>query len=199
MNKRTGMLLLLMGLLVGCGKSQTSSSISEESSLNDNSSVIETSSLVESSEEISSTINSTNESIISSSEVSVDTSSEESSSKLLQGQYDAPTSGYALLITPTSGSNNYYVPLVSIPEKDGEGRDQFFGDDIILEKGDIFQIYDGTNSVSWSSITIEEYGQGLNFLGTSNGIQTLESGTYDFYVKLMFENDRLYIGNQNGE
>ena len=26
-----------------------------------------------------------------------------------------------------------------------------------------------------------------------------ESGTYDFYVKLMFENDRLYIGNQNGE
>ena len=189
MNKRTGMLLLLMGLLVGCGKDQTSSSISEESSLNDTSSVVETSSLVESSDEISSTINSTNESTIS----------EESSSKLLQGQYEAPTSGYALLITPTSGSNNYYVPLVSIPEKDGEGRDQFFGDDIILEKGDIFQIYDGTNSVSWSSITIEEYGQGLNFLGTSNGIQTLESGTYDFYIKLMFENDRLYIGDQNGE
>ena len=211
MKIKSNLLLLLMISLVGCSKSNSSSIIGESSSSVfdpwGGANTSEVSSTVTSS---SSSLTSSESSVTSSSEVSssekessstnnVESSTESSSSEeeLVQGQYNPPETGYALLISASSGVD-YYIPLVAIPEKDGVGRDQFFGDNIILNKGDIFKMYNCDEAVSWTNITIEEYGQYANFSKTNNGISVLVSGTYDIYAKMMFENDTMYIGNQDG-
>lgn len=108
----------------------------------------------------------------------------------------APTSGYALLVTPGNGGTQYYIALTPVDEFDG--FQQHFADDVRFSVGDTFVLYDCTNQVSWVEDTLSPYGQYQNFTVTSNGIQCNVDGTYDIYVKFKFEQDEIYIGNQDG-
>ena len=97
------------------------------------------------------------------------------------GSTEAPSEGYALLVTPGNGGSQYYVPLTPVDEF--EGFQQHFADDVPFSVGDTFVLYDCTNSVSWVEDTLSPYGQYQKFSVTDKGIQCNEDGIYDIYVK----------------
>ena len=112
------------------------------------------------------------------------------------GSTEAPTTGYALLVTPGNGGSNYYVALTPVDEF--EGFSQHMADDIRLNVGDTFVLYDCASQVSWVEDTLSPYGQYQKFSVTENGIRCNEDGVYDIYVKFKWEADEIYIGNQDG-
>ena len=111
---------------------------------------------------------------------------------------DAPTEGYALYVTAADGSTRF-ISLTRIDELDGQGREQYFGDNIQLNAGDVFQLYNGTNGDAWVEKVLEPYGQYQSFEVTDNGIKCNVSGTYDIYAKFKWEDNTIYIGNENGQ
>ena len=111
---------------------------------------------------------------------------------------DAPTEGYALYVTAADGSTRF-ISLTRIDELDGQGREQYFGDNIQLNAGDVFQLYNGTNGDAWVEKALESYGQYQSFEVTDNGIKCNVSGTYDIYAKFKWEDNTIYIGNENGQ
>ena len=115
------------------------------------------------------------------------------------GSTEAPTEGYALLVTPGNGGSQYYVALQHITEQDGQGRDQYFGDNIRFAAGDSFMMYNCTKKEAWAEKALESYGQYANFTVTDNGIVCNVSGTYDIYAKFKWEDNTIYIGNQDGQ
>ena len=212
MNKKHLIILLLTSTLFGCNinnkkqsstetlNSMSSSSFNvwgEDYSENTSSSLNESTSSI--SDISSSSVEDSSSENDSSSSIEESSTIESSSSVLTQGQYEAPENGYAIFITPANGGDSYYFVLNSIPEKDNADRDQFFGDNVVLNKGDIFKMYNCSSDTFWTNIVIEEYGSYLNFQNTNNGVKVLVSGTYDIYAKLKFEDDVLYIGNQDGQ
>ena len=120
----------------------------------------------------------------------------ESSNTGGSGSAVAPTEGYALLVTPGNGGNQYYIALTPVDEF--EGFQQHMADDVTFSVGDTFVLYDCTNSVSWVEDTLSPYGQYQKFSVTDNGIRCNEDGIYDIYVKFKWEADEIYIGDSNG-
>ena len=118
--------------------------------------------------------------------------------------YDVPTSGYNLCISPAASPDKvYYIPLEARTDVDGEGRQQYAAYAVTLEEFDAFTIYDGNSNIGWAETNIEPYGAGNLFVPSSEiGVCALESGTYDIYVKLAYENNRIYIektGSSSGD
>lgn len=108
----------------------------------------------------------------------------------------APTSGYALYITSSNGE----ISFVTLTQTDPFGdATQYFADDVNLSVGDTIKLYDGNNGVSWIEDNLEKYGQYEKFTIKSTGIVCNEEGIYDFYVKFVYENDSIYIGNSQGQ
>jgi len=108
-----------------------------------------------------------------------------------------PMSGYSLFVTDKEGEVRY-INLTPIGEKDNQGRDQYFGDDIQLNEGDVFKLYDNKNGISWVEKVLEPYGQYANFEVTDEGIKCNVSGIYDIYAKFAWEDNTIYIGNEAG-
>ena len=178
MNKKLLSTLLLIGILSGCQTSDDTSSSVDNSSKND----------PKTSE--------TSSSSSSSSSSSITTTPIPTYELPENATYDAPTSGYALLVTPYDGGPDYYFVLQ--PWEKFDDFDQHFGDNIIFNEGDVFQLYDGTNSTPWVEDTLSQYGQYLNFEVTASGIKCNVSGIYDVYVKFKYGQDEVYIGNETG-
>lgn len=111
-----------------------------------------------------------------------------------QGE-SVPMSGYGLKVYPASG-DSYFVALTQVDEFDG--FTQHFGDNVPLNVGDVFTLYDFNNQAEWVEDTLSPYGQYQKFEATSKGIKCNVSGTYDIYVKMKFEADEIYIGDENG-
>lgn len=107
------------------------------------------------------------------------------------GQKEAPTSGYALYVTPSSGKDSYYVILAQ-HEPFGDYQ-QYFGDNVKFAAGDKFSIYDGTNKAYWSNIKIDPASLTC-FSSTADGIECSASGEYDIYIKMKYQDDQIYIG-----
>ena len=122
------------------------------------------------------------------------TGSSSGSDEEVGGSTEAPTEGYALLVTPGNGGSNYYVSLVKYGEQDYQGRDQYFGDNISLSAGDTFVMYDCNGQVSWVEKVLEPYGLYENFTVTDEGIRCNVDGTYDIYAKFKWEDNTIYIG-----
>jgi len=184
MNKKILSSLLLMGLIVGCSSNDTSSSSSGDIFIPN------------------ATTSSSNTSG-SNSQGSANTSSSGDNTTdnvniPSYGSLVAPTEGYALYITQ-SGGTQYYVSLTHIEEKDGQGRDQYYGDNIELNSGDIFKMYNGASGEDWAEKVLEPYGQYANFTVTDDGIVCNVTGVYDIYAKFMWEDNTIYIGNQDGQ
>lgn len=104
---------------------------------------------------------------------------------------EAPTSGYALMVT-TADDHVYYYPLTPVDQF--EGFDQHMGDNVIFNKGDKIQLYDCTNSVGWVEDNLNAASIAGFSANATDGIVCSASGTYDVYAKFKYQQDEIYIG-----
>ena len=97
---------------------------------------------------------------------------------------------YGLLINGTTK-----IEASSLAEKDFQDREQFLASCVTLNQGDKVQLYDFGSGASWMC-TIDPYGEYQKFTGgkTQGYLICNAAGTYDFYIKLKYEDDMLYIG-----
>ena len=97
---------------------------------------------------------------------------------------------YGLLI---NGSTK--IEATSLSEKDFQDREQFLASCVTLNQGDKVQLYDFGSGASWMC-AIDPYGEYQKFTGgkTQGYLTCNTAGSYDFYIKLKYENDMLYIG-----
>ena len=104
---------------------------------------------------------------------------------------EAPTSGYALMVT-TADDHVYYYALT--PADEFEGFQQHMGDNVIFNEGDKIQLYDCTNSVGWVEDNLNPASIAGFSANATDGIVCSASGTYDVYAKFKYEQDEVYIG-----
>ena len=97
---------------------------------------------------------------------------------------------YGLLI---NGSTK--IEATSLSEKDFQDREQFLASCVTLNQGDKVQLYDFGSGASWMC-AIDPYGEYQKFTGgkTQGYLTCNTAGSYDFYIKLKYEDDMLYIG-----
>ena len=97
---------------------------------------------------------------------------------------------YGLLINGTTK-----IEASSLAEKDFQDREQFLVSCVTLNQGDKVQLYDFGSGASWMC-TIDPYGEYQKFTGgkTQGYLTCNTAGSYDFYIKLKYEDDMLYIG-----
>ena len=97
---------------------------------------------------------------------------------------------YGLLI---NGSTK--IEATSLSEKDFQDREQFLASCVTLKQGDKVQLYDFGSGASWMC-AIDPYGEYQKFTGgkTQGYLTCNTAGSYDFYIKLKYEDDMLYIG-----
>jgi len=75
-----------------------------------------------------------------------------------------------------------------------EGFTQYLAH-VKVNSGDFCQLYDVDNKVAWA-VTLNSYSEpGFSYDATNNRYNITVSGCYDFYIKLKYGEDELYIGN----
>lgn len=96
--------------------------------------------------------------------------------------------GYGILV---NGKMYYEAPAIG--DKDYQGRDQYKAS-VSLQQGDTWCVYDATNKVPF---TIEiEAGEGSaksSFTEGANAATCNVAGCYDFYIKLKWEDNSLWV------
>lgn len=109
---------------------------------------------------------------------------------LLGSQMLVNAEPYGLLVNGTT-----VIEAVPQSETDHQGRQQFLVSCVALEQGDEVQLTDLSNGAAWMS-DVDPYGEYQKFTGgkAENKLTCNEAGNYDFYIKLKFEDDLVYIG-----
>ena len=75
-----------------------------------------------------------------------------------------------------------------------EGFTQYLAH-VPVKSGDYCQLYDDTNEAAWA-VTLNSYSeQGFTYNSSKNRYEISVTGCYDFYLKLKYQQDELYIGN----
>lgn len=93
-----------------------------------------------------------------------------------------------------NGKTDY--PANPTGEPDMQGRTQYLASCVKLAAGDVVTCYDESSKAEWTIGVIDPYGAYANFtVGTK--VTCNVAGVYDFYIKLKFEDDMLYIGENN--
>lgn len=96
---------------------------------------------------------------------------------------------YGLLINGTTK-----LEATPVAEKDAQGRDQYLVSCVALNQGDKVQLCDfGNNDATWMC-AVDPYGEYEKFTKNSDHLICNATGVYDFYIKLKYEDDMLYIG-----
>ena len=108
---------------------------------------------------------------------------------LLCGSISVYAEPYGLLINGTTK-----LEATSVAEKDAQGRDQYLVSCVALNQGDKVQLCDfGNNDATWMC-AVDPYGEYEKFTKNSDHLICNATGVYDFYIKLKYEDDMLYIG-----
>ena len=97
---------------------------------------------------------------------------------------------YGLLINGTTK-----LEATPLSEKDFQDREQFLVSCVTLNVGDKVQLTDFANGATWMS-AIDPYGEYQKFSGgkAEGHLICNTAGSYDFYIKLKYEDDLVYIG-----
>ncbi|MEE0920878.1 MAG: starch-binding protein [Paludibacteraceae bacterium] len=95
---------------------------------------------------------------------------------------------YGLLINGTTK-----LEATAVGEKDFNDRDQFLVSCVALNQGDKVQLHDFGSGASWMC-AIDPYGEYQKFTKNTDHLICNAAGSYDFYIKLKFNDDMLYIG-----
>lgn len=85
----------------------------------------------------------------------------------------------------------YYAASYEGPDPYGGGYEQYLSH-VPVEKGDYLQLYDYDNSAAWAVDLDEASVAGFTRAGDRYNVSV--TGCYDFYIKLKWEADMLYIG-----
>ena len=95
---------------------------------------------------------------------------------------------FGLLINGTTK-----LEAVAQSETDHQGREQYLVSCVALQQGDKVQLHDLGNGASWMC-AIDPYGEYQKFTKYTDHLICNAAGSYDFYIKLKFNDDMLYIG-----
>lgn len=96
---------------------------------------------------------------------------------------------YGLLINGT-----IEIKATALSDQDYSGRDQFLASCVALAQGDRVQICDfGNNNATWMC-AVDPYGEYQKFTKNADYLICNAAGSYDFYIKLKYQDDVLYIG-----
>ena len=95
---------------------------------------------------------------------------------------------YGLLINGTTK-----MEAIAQSETDHQGREQFLVSCVALKQGDKVQLHDFGSGASWMC-AIDPYGEYQKFTKNTDHLICNAAGSYDFYIKLKYEDDMLYIG-----
>ena len=95
---------------------------------------------------------------------------------------------YGLLINGTTK-----LEASALSETDFNGREQFLVSCVALKQGDKVQLHDLGNGASWMC-AIDPYGEYQKFTKNADHLICNAAGSYDFYIKMKWEDDMLYIG-----
>ena len=95
---------------------------------------------------------------------------------------------YGLLINGTTK-----LEATAVGETDFDGREQFLVSCVALNQGDKVQLHDFGSGASWMC-AIDPYGEYQKFTKNTDHLTCNTAGSYDFYIKLQYQNDMLYIG-----
>ena len=95
---------------------------------------------------------------------------------------------YGLLINGTTK-----LEAVAQSETDHQGRAQYMVACVALKQGDKVQLHDMGSGASWMC-AIDPYGEYQKFTKNADHLICQAAGSYDFYIKLKFNDDMLYIG-----
>ena len=76
----------------------------------------------------------------------------------------------------------------------GEGFEEYLAH-VKVQNGDYCQLYDADNKAAWAK-PLNSYSEvGFTYDAANQRYNATVSGCYDFYIKLKYEDDQLYIGN----
>ncbi len=109
----------------------------------------------------------------------------------IPGQNPSLEDGYYIRV-----NGNDYYKANALGTTDMQGREQFMAS-VPLKAGDKFQCFDGGSGSAWSIVTLEPFGKYTNFTAAATYADEMVcnvEGCYDLYIKLMYENDTMYIG-----
>ena len=95
---------------------------------------------------------------------------------------------YGLLVNGTTE-----LEATSLDEQDYQGRDQYLVSCVDLKQGDKVQLHDLGNGASWIC-AIDPYGEYQKFTKNTDHLICNVAGSYDFYIKMKYQDDILYIG-----
>ena len=91
-----------------------------------------------------------------------------------------------------NGTTDY--PAEPFADPDAQGREQYYAGNIKLAAGDVVKMYNSAENVEWVIAQLDPYGEYQKFTQSSAGFTRNVAGCYDFYIKLKWEDDVLYIG-----
>lgn len=110
------------------------------------------------------------------------------------GGQGGSVSGTAFYIR-VNGSTDYAASPVGEP--DFQGRDQYMAS-VYVKAGQTVSCYDKDNNAEWTIPSLDPYGAYKNFTmsgtGSSAKMTCNVDGCYDFYIKLKFNDDMIYVG-----
>lgn len=104
---------------------------------------------------------------------------------------------FALLCATLALAQNYGILVNGKTYFAGEYADEFEGftqylAHVQVKAGDYCQLYDADNKAAWA-VDVNQYSES-GFVRDGNKINISVSGCYDFYIKLKYEADELYVG-----
>lgn len=99
---------------------------------------------------------------------------------------------YAQQYSVVVGTAHY--PASPAGSQDFQGRDQFVATCVPVNAGEVVTCYNETAGVGWAITAIDQYGEYQKFNCAADGLHCLSAGTYDFYIKLKYEDDLWYVG-----
>lgn len=105
----------------------------------------------------------------------------------------------ALLMTVSMSAASYGILVngktyfAGTKADDFEGFQQYLAH-VPLKSGDYCQLYDKDNKAAWAVALNQASTQGFAYDATAQRYNVSKDGCYDFYIKLKYQHDELYIG-----
>ena len=97
-----------------------------------------------------------------------------------------PTDGYGIVV---NGTDNYPATYMG---KAAHSDHEEYKVSVPLKAGDTFVTYDYKNKAGWV-MAIETGGESTKFTAGTQSVTCNTAGCYDFYIKMMYQNDIMYI------
>ena len=104
---------------------------------------------------------------------------------------------YYVRIHGTQGTRDVLANNTGV--KDYQGREQYAAFNVALAVNDRLTCYNAGQPAEWSIAVMDPYSVCDRFDSTANGYVCNTAGTYNIYIKLMYEDDMWYIEEASGD